>query len=52
MALLEICCGYASLKDDLELVFDGTAPTKAALFMVMGEILPESPLLERASQPE
>jgi hypothetical protein len=42
---LAIWCGYASLKDGVALVFDGTAATKPALFLAMNEVLVKSPLL-------
>jgi len=52
MAHLEICCGHASLKDGVALVFDGIAPAKAALFIVLSEVLPESPVFEHTSKPD
>jgi hypothetical protein len=52
MALLDTCCDYASLKDDVTLVFDGTGPAKTARFMDLSEVLQESPLLEHTSKLE
>jgi hypothetical protein len=37
---LEICCGYALVKDGVPLVFDGIATTKTALFLAPTEVLP------------
>ena len=45
LAHLAICCGYACLKDDVALVFDGNATAKAALFIDLKEVLPKSLLL-------
>jgi hypothetical protein len=49
---LETWCGYASLKDGLALVSDGTATAKAALFIALSEVLPKSPLFEHTSKPK
>jgi hypothetical protein len=52
MAYLKIWCGYASLKDFVALVFDGTATTKGALLIALSEVLPKSPLFEHTSKPK
>jgi len=52
MAHLEICCSYASLKDGVALVFDGTATTKTALFMALSEVPHKPPRLEHTSKPK
>jgi hypothetical protein len=43
---------YASSKDGVALVFDGTATTKAALFIALSVVLPKSPLFEHTSKPK
>ncbi|GAC1690467.1 MAG: hypothetical protein PVS2B2_28540 [Candidatus Acidiferrum sp.] len=47
MAHLEIWSGYASLKDGVALVFNGTATTKTVLFIAVSEVLPKAPPFER-----
>jgi hypothetical protein len=45
--------GYATLEGGRGIGLDGTAPTKAALFIVLSEVLPlpELPFLEHTSKP-
>jgi hypothetical protein len=50
MAHLEICRRYASLKDGVALVFDGTATLQAALFIDRSEDLLKSRLFELTSR--
>jgi hypothetical protein len=52
MAHLATWCGYASLRGGEALVFDGTATTKAAFFMALGEVLTKSPPFELTSKPK
>jgi hypothetical protein len=49
---LEIWRGYASLKGVAALAFDGTATTKAAIVIVLGWVVPKSPLFEHTSKPK
>jgi hypothetical protein len=39
------------LNRGVALVFDGTATTKAAILIALGEFLPKSPLFEHTSKP-
>jgi hypothetical protein len=43
--------GYATLKGGRGIGLDSTATTKAALFVVLSEVLPALPFLEHTSKP-
>jgi hypothetical protein len=50
LARFAIWRGHGSLKDGDALVFDGTATTKAALFVALSEVLRKSSLFEQSSK--